>query len=244
MRVCTQAQQQHLDEIYELARRFGNSVKTSFPSGDIDTNVAHDDLFPCLEAHFPEDGLWRKYELLRNLAQRYAELWQGLVDEANRKAQEDTGLEGPVGMTEGLASAFVPTALWFAVDQREKWTARTEESQSTEEEADSPVPSPDDLYRIREIQASVPYAVEFVPEHRDIAWCAAELVPKCRSAHWNLIKKLWAEAKIIELVSLRAEIRRAESTINRQLRLTLLKRTHIANVCDFCPVRTLRAELT
>jgi len=45
IRVCTDSQQLHLDEIRELAESCRDTFKVNFPSGDFDLSVEDNDLF-------------------------------------------------------------------------------------------------------------------------------------------------------------------------------------------------------
>jgi len=237
IRICTDSQQLHLEEIRRLAERCKESFKVNFPSGDFCLGVEDDDLFESLKEHFPDVTLWRNYKVWKELAGRYKELWHELASDGNRKAEQDTGLRGPVGMTEGLADAFGPSALWYVMDLREKWTVATQERKPIPEEEEKFPPSSKKLYDKRKIQASCPFALAFVPERKDIAWGTAESVTKCIKAHYKMIMAFWGDARIIDLVDLRKRLRDLESQINRELRLSLLKRSYISHICDFCPVR-------
>lgn len=243
IRICTDSQQLHLEEIRRLAEKCKESFKVNFPSGDFGLSVEDDDLFESLKEHFPDATLWRNYKVWKDLAGRYKELWHKLASDGNCKAGQDTGLRGPVGMTEGLAGAFVPSALWHAMDLREKWTAATQKREPTPEEEEKFLPLSKELYDERKIQASCPFALEFVPEGKDIAWGTAKSVSKCIAAHYKMIKAFWGDARIIELVDLRKRLRDLESQINRELRLSLLKRNYISHICDFCPVRAFVGEV-
>lgn len=242
IRICTDSQQLHLDEIGKLAERCKESFKINFPSGDFDLSVEDDDLFESLKEHFPDATLWRNYEIWKELASKYKELWHKLASDGNRKAEQDTGLRGPVSFCEGLGDSFLPSALWYAMDLREKWTAATQRREPTPEEEEKFLPLSKELYDERKIQASCPFALEFVPERKDIAWGTAKSVSKCIVAHYKMIKAFWGDARITELADLRKRLRDLESQINRELRLSLLKRNYISHICDFCPVCAFAGE--
>lgn len=238
IRIYTDSQQSHLAQIHKLAEQWKDSVKVNFPLGDFDLSVEGDDLFESLKRHFPDFNLWANYKTWKDKAQKYKKLWDELAEKGNHKAKQDTGLRGPVGMSEGLAASFIPSALWYTMDLRDKWTEKTEKNPAELKEEDFP-PSSHKLYHKREIQTSCPYALEFIPERIDIAWGTAESVQKCIFAHYKVINAFWGNIQVIELSDLRKSLRYLESQINRRLRLNLLKQSYISPACDFCPVQAL-----
>ncbi len=243
IRIYTDSQQSHLAQIHKLAEQWKNSVKVNFPLGDFDLSVEGDDLFESLKEHFPDFSLWTNYKVWKDKAQKYKKLWGELAERGNHKAKQDTGLKGPVGMSEGLAASFIPSALWYAMDFREEWTTETKKKTTLQlEEEEFPPPS-QKLYHKRKIQTSCPYALEFIPERIDIAWGTAESVLKCIEAHHKMIRAFWSNPQVIELVDIRKSLRYLESQINRNLRLNLLKQSYISPACDFCPVQALTTDI-
>ena len=241
IRICTDSQQLHLEEIRELATRYQEKLKVNFPTGDFDLSVEDDDLFESLREHFPDTTFWANYTNWKGKARGYKKLWGELAEIGNSKAEQNTGLKGPVGMTEGLAASFVPSALWYAIYLREKWM-EDERKGLAEQNGEEFRPAVAKLYKRREIGASCPYALEFVPDRQDIAWGIEESVSKCIETHYALIKTYWGNPEVIKLVELRERIWSLESQINRELRLALLKRSYISHTCGFCPVRAFTAD--
>lgn len=241
IRICTDSQQLHLDEIRRLAERCQEKFKVNFPSGDFDLSVEDDDLFESLKEHFPDATLWANYAKWKEKARGYKKLWDELEENGNRKAEQDTGLKGPADMTEGLAACFVSSALWYAIDLREKWM-EIEKKGLAEQEGEEFVPEITKLYKEREIKASSPCALEFMPDGRDIAWGTEQSVSECVKAHRALIMTFWNNPKVINLSDLRINLTNLESQLNRELRLALLKRSYISHICDFCPVRAFTVE--
>ncbi len=243
IRIYTDSQQSHLAQIHKLAEQWQDSVKVNFPLGDFDLSVEGDDLFESLKRHFPDFNLWANYKTWKDKAQKYKKLWDELAEKGNHKAKQDTGLRGPVGMSEGFAASFIPSALWYAMDLRDKWTEEIEKNPAELKGEDFP-PPPHKLYQKRKIQTSCPHALEFKPERIDIAWGTAESVQKCILAHHKMINAFWGNIQVIELSDLRKSLRYLESQINRRLRLDLLKQSYISPVCDFCPVQALTTDTT
>jgi len=150
-------------------------------------------------------------------------------------------LKGPTEMTEGVAASFVSSALWYAMNLREEWMG-IESKGLAKQKGEEFLPTVPTLYKDREIKASCPRALEFIPDGRDMAWGTRKSVSKCIEAHYALLKTFWGHPKVVELVDLRKRIRHLESQINRELRLALLKRSYISHICDFCPIRAFTVE--
>lgn len=242
--IYTDSQQLHLAQIRELAENWRHSTKVNFPSGDFGLGVEDDDLFSGLKEHFPHSNLWAKYEVWKDKAGSYRRLWHDLAEKGEDKAERDTGLKGPVGMTEGLAASFVPSALSYAMDLRDKCMAEAEKKTPTELAGEVFIPVTEELYKKRKIMASCPCALEFIPTNGDIAWGTEKSVSKCIEVHYKMVKEFWASPRVIELVSLRMSLAEVQSQIDRVLRLNLLKQSYIRYTCEFCPLRELRAEET
>jgi hypothetical protein len=236
IRICTDSQQLHLDEIRRLAEQCQEKFKVNFPSGDSDLSVEDDDLFESLKDHFPNTTLWANYAKWREKGRGYKKLWDELEENSNHKAEQETGLKGPVDRTEGLAACFVSSALWYAIDLREKWM-ELEKKGLAEQEDKGFIPAAAKIYKERKITSSCPYALEFVSDSRDIAWGTKQSVSKCIESHHTLIVTFWNNPKVIDLVDLRKNLVNLEGQLNRELRLALLKRSYISHICDFCPVR-------
>lgn len=241
IRICTDSQQHHLDEIRRLAEWCQEKFKISFPSGDFDLSVEDDDLFESLKEHFPNTSLWANYAKWKEKARGYKTLWDKLVEAGNKKAEQDPGLKEPVDRAEGLAISFVPSALWYAIDLRERWGEMVKKGLAEKKEE---VFIPDDtkLYKERKIMASCPSALEFVPDGRDIAWGTKKSVSEYTKTHHAVIMTFWNNPKVIDLVELRISLISLESQLNSELRLALLKRSYISHICEFCPVRAFMVE--
>ena len=243
IRICTDSQQLHLDEVRRLAERCQEKFKVKFPSGDFDIGVEDDDLFESLKEHFPNTTLWANYAKWKENARGYKKLWDDLKETGICKVEHDTGLKGPVDRIEGLAVSFVSSALWYAINLREKWMDIAKEGLAEQKDEEF-IPAGSELYQKREIKSSYPYTLEFIPERQDIAWGTEKSMSKCEKVHHTLIMTFWSDCKVIDLADLRKNVVSLESKINRELQLALLKRSYISSVCDFCPVRAFMLEST
>ncbi|MFC2009721.1 hypothetical protein ACFLT3_02200, partial [Chloroflexota bacterium] len=231
----------HLNQIHMVAEQWKNSVKVNFPSGDFHLRIEEDDLFEGLKEHFPSSILWENYKDWKEKAEKYKNLWGKLIDEGNGQAEQETGLKETVVFTQGLASNYVSSALWYTINLRHELMEI--ETETPEGSIDKEYPtSSEQLYKKRSIHASCPIALEFVPDRLDIAWGTEESVSKYIGVHYKIVEEFWSKPEIIDLVNHRESLVDLQSKIDHELRLSILRKSYISYVCEFCPARMLAMD--
>jgi hypothetical protein len=241
-RIYTDAQRSHLAQVQELAERWQSSIGVKFPSGDFDIRVESEDLFPALRQHFPDPVLWAEYSTWKEHTEQYRKIWHELVQRGKEKVIQDAGSKESTEEREELPAGFITSALWYALDLRKKWKTEEERGHLPELGEQELVPAVKHLYRRRLRKASYPYALEFLPQKKDIAYGTAGAVITLTGLHYRLIKMYLGSPQVITLVELRDKLPGEAERIHRQLRLSLLKQIHISHTCEFCPVGELLQE--